>query len=214
MFTIAPAAAIDIPELSSVMGAAFLHDTVTSGLLGSEIGRATRAARLFRVMMRSGALRAGRVDMIRDSADGTIMGGAIWESPATSRLHLLHQAPQLPGFLRALGKKGLFAAIWQQSLLRSYHPFEPHWYLAQIGVSERARGEGLGSALLEYRLQAVDALGMPVYLESSNARNRALYERYGFTAIAAIQGLPTASPTAMWRPARPARPGSWNPQLP
>ena len=86
--------------------------------------------------------------------------------------------------------------------MATYHPAEPHWYLAQIGVSAEARGMGVGSALLESRLKKIDAEGLPTYLESSNERNRSLYRRHGFESIASIDGIPNASPEAMWRPAQ------------
>ena len=61
-------------------------------------------------------------------------------------------------------------------------PHEPHFYLAFIAVAPRLQGLGLGSALLEATLARVDAAGAPAYLENSNPRNLALYERLGLHA--------------------------------
>lgn len=68
-----------------------------------------------------------------------------------------------------------------------YHPEEPHWYLPLIGVEPARQGRGLGAALLRAALQRVDAEGLPAYLESTNPRNRPLYEQHGFAAIGEIQ---------------------------
>nr|WP_249404912.1 GNAT family N-acetyltransferase [Plantibacter sp. CFBP 8798] len=95
-----------------------------------------------------------------------------------------------------------------QRTLALHRPAEPHWYLAQIGVGDGARGAGVGGALLESRLRAIDAAGLPVYLESSNERNRALYRRSGFRSIASIMGIPGVTPAAMWREAARSAPAS------
>jgi GNAT superfamily N-acetyltransferase len=68
-----------------------------------------------------------------------------------------------------------------------YHPQEPHWYLPLIGVEPAWQGRGLGAALLRAALAGCDAEGLPAYLESTNPRNRPLYERHGFEAVGEIR---------------------------
>lgn len=200
MFTIVPASSADVPAAASVLASAFAYDTVMGTLIDGE-HKQSRLARLFRALMRSGALRTGRVDLSRREADGGLLGAAIWEPPG-QHTSLLTQARELPSFVRALGWGGLRRAIRIQSTLAHHRPAEPHWYLAQIGVSAEARGMGVGSTLLESRLKKIDEEGSPAYLESSNERNRALYRRHGFESIASIEGIPDVSPAAMWRAAR------------
>jgi GNAT superfamily N-acetyltransferase len=60
------------------------------------------------------------------------------------------------------------------------HPPEPHWYLAWIGVDAAMQGRGLGHELMTNCLQVVDADSTPVYLDNTNPRNVAFYERHGF----------------------------------
>ena len=69
-----------------------------------------------------------------------------------------------------------------------YHPKDPHWYLAMIGVDPARQGQGVGSALLRHSLAQVDGQGFPAYLESSNPANVPLYERHGFEVIGEIRG--------------------------
>jgi ribosomal protein S18 acetylase RimI-like enzyme len=71
--------------------------------------------------------------------------------------------------------------------IRSFHPEEPHWYLAAVGVDPARQGEGLGSAMIKEGLRLCDAQGLPAYLESSNPRNVPLYERHGFEVIGLVQ---------------------------
>lgn len=71
--------------------------------------------------------------------------------------------------------------------MEKFHPTEPHWYLPMIGVDPAYQGGGIGSALLVESLKAVDRDGSIAYLESSNPKNIALYERHGFQVIGEIQ---------------------------
>src|SRR5438067_2033726 len=68
-----------------------------------------------------------------------------------------------------------------------YHPAEPHWYLPLIGVDPAWQGRGLGAALLKATLTQFDAMGAAAYLESTNPRNRPLYERHGFAVVCEIR---------------------------
>jgi GNAT superfamily N-acetyltransferase len=81
-----------------------------------------------------------------------------------------------------------------------------HAYLWMIGVAPERQGEGLGGALIESVLDRCDREGLAAYLEASNARSRALYERLGF----ALTGRPLDLPEGprmwpMWREPRPGR---------
>jgi GNAT superfamily N-acetyltransferase len=68
-----------------------------------------------------------------------------------------------------------------------HHPQEPHWYLPFIGVDPARQGQGLGAALLRPVLAQCDRERLPAYLESTNPRNRPLYERNGFEAVGEIR---------------------------
>jgi ribosomal protein S18 acetylase RimI-like enzyme len=83
-----------------------------------------------------------------------------------------------------------------------YHPHEPHWYLAVLGVDVSRQGKGLGSLLMKHALQRVDAERLPAYLESSNPRNIPFYERHGFEVIGRIQSGATPVVTPMLRRGR------------
>lgn len=114
---------------------------------------------------------------------GDYAGAALWLAPgagpdeeALTRLIEDAVAPD---------KQGDMAAVVEQ--MGQHHPHEPHWYLPFIGVEPMHRNRGLGSALLRQRLAECDADRLPAYLESTNARNRPLYERHGFEAIAEIK---------------------------
>jgi ribosomal protein S18 acetylase RimI-like enzyme len=81
------------------------------------------------------------------------------------------------------------------------HPKEPHWYLPMIAVDPVRQGKGYGSALLRHALDRVDGDALPAYLESSNAVNIPLYERFGFEVTGEIQAGESPTMWSMWRPA-------------
>ncbi len=85
--------------------------------------------------------------------------------------------------------------------VQSYHPKEPHWYLPIIGVDPAYQGMGLGAALMKESLKAVDADGLPAFLESSNPANVSLYMRHGFEPLAQCQRGKGPIMTPMFRPA-------------
>ena len=89
---------------------------------------------------------------------------------------------------------------------RANHPAQtPHAYLPFIAVSPEAQDLGIGSALLQHKLNQLDLAGRPAYLEASNQRSMALYERHGFEPmphLIQIAGGPMLYP--MWR--RPVPP--------
>ena len=76
-----------------------------------------------------------------------------------------------------------------------FHPSEPHWYLAIIGVDAAHQGEGLGAQLMKPALARCDEEGLIAYLESSNP------ERHGFEAVGEIRCDDAPVLTPMLRPA-------------
>lgn len=88
--------------------------------------------------------------------------------------------------------------------LGANHPHaEPHFYLSLFATEPAARGNGYGQALLRHNLALIDAVGAGAYLESSNPRNIAMYERQGFRVIQQVTG-PSGCPSfaGLWRDAR------------
>lgn len=92
-------------------------------------------------------------------------------------------------------------------LTAGIHPADrAHEYLWMIAVAPERQGEGLGGALVRSVLDRCDQEGVPAYLEASNERSRALYERLGF----ADAGHPLELPDGprMWPMWREPRAGS------
>lgn len=96
---------------------------------------------------------------------------------------------------------------WQETVgaifekMDAFHPEEPHWYLAIVGVDAAHQGQGLGAKLLQAALGRCDREGLIAYLESSNPANIPLYERHGFRVIGEIREGNAPVITPMLRPA-------------
>lgn len=92
----------------------------------------------------------------------------------------------------------LFAAFEQ---FEANHPREREsHYLSLLATANAHRGRGIGMALLRDNLAALDQLGAPAYLESTNPANLARYASVGFAPhgeFIPAEGAPLV--TTMWR---------------
>jgi GNAT superfamily N-acetyltransferase len=119
------------------------------------------------------------------SADITadFSGAALWLPPGASpngeSLDKVFRDTSEPTHL------GDLLATFEQ--MGQWHPKEPHWYLAMIGVEPKAQGKGLGAALMRHGVARCDREHALAYLETANPRNIPLYQRFGFEVIGEIQ---------------------------
>jgi ribosomal protein S18 acetylase RimI-like enzyme len=82
------------------------------------------------------------------------------------------------------------------------HPHEPpHFYLSLLATHPDHAGRGIGVGLVADNLAEIDAGDPPAaaFLESSNPRNLARYERLGFRPTREVELVPGLSGTQMWR---------------
>ncbi|KAL8987605.1 MAG: hypothetical protein Q9177_003202 [Variospora cf. flavescens] len=64
---------------------------------------------------------------------------------------------------------------------------ENSWYLVYIGTRKEARGQGYARMLIDHVTRQADAEGYMCYLESSDGKNPAIYQRFGFTTVQSIK---------------------------
>ncbi|MGP4004836.1 GNAT family N-acetyltransferase [Streptomyces sp. 8N706] len=197
--------------ISRLLGEAFMEDPVSAWVFPDEEHRRVVQPRFFGVFL-DAALRDGWVDVTEDlsaaalwlpiSADGGGEGdgdgdggnrGGHGEDPGDDMAELVAQAD--PGNERT----GIIGQLTAQA-----HPEDrSHYYLPAIVVAPGRQSEGLGTALLTTVLERCDREGVPAYLEASNARSKALYERHGFVFTGTTVDLPGGPPMwPMWREPR------------
>jgi GNAT superfamily N-acetyltransferase len=129
----------------------------------------------------------------------SVVGAAVWELPGRWKAGVFAQLGLLPSMARINGRL-LPRMLRALAVVESNHPTEPHYYLPLVGVEPGWRGRGLGSALLRPVLQRCDEERMPAYLEATSPRNRALYERHGFSVTEQFTLGPGSPPLwRMWR---------------
>jgi GNAT superfamily N-acetyltransferase len=190
----------DAPAIARLFAAAFLADPVMDWIARPGPKRTAGLERFFDWLLTIRAIPFGEVWMAQDGSVATA-----WLPPdaPASPGGLAEQIKLLPMFLRLCGLPRLARGSAMGAAMEKNHPHERHFYLAFIAVAPRLQGMGLGGALLEANLKAIDATGLPAYLENSNPKNTRLYERCGFVGQRNISP-PGAPPLlAMWRCAKP-----------
>ncbi|OBG57018.1 GNAT family acetyltransferase [Mycolicibacterium fortuitum] len=187
----------DVKRLAAVLGRAFHNDPVMSWILADETRRAKGLPRLFAAITRHHFLAGGGAEVA--ARDGEIGAAALWDGPGRWKQTPREELRMLPTMVLAFGRD-LRRGQQVVELMKQHHPEEPHWYLAVIGSDPTVRGGGFGHALMQSRLERVDAEHAPAYLESSNPANVPYYMRFGFEVTGEIV-LPDGGPimTAMWR---------------
>lgn len=114
---------------------------------------------------------------------GECFGAALWLPPDT----LLDEKDIFEHLERTLDPRTAKIAFGAMNEIATYQPKEPHWYLALIGVDVRYQGQGVASKLLKPMIDKFDCEECMAYLESTNAINIPLYERFGFDLVGRIE---------------------------
>jgi ribosomal protein S18 acetylase RimI-like enzyme len=176
----------DRRDVVRVMATAFDDDPVTRWLVPQH----RSLEPLFAAHARWAHASPGGTDLA--VLDGEAVGAAFWDPPGF-RVSTMRQLASIPAYAWALRRRLPRGATVEGAMHRA-RPHEEFWYLAGVGAVRR--GEGIGSALLRHRLEAVQGAA---YLESSKQENIPLYERFGFELRDPIRiaGGPELWP--MWR---------------
>jgi GNAT superfamily N-acetyltransferase len=179
------ATAHDRDDVVRVMSTAFDDDPVTRWLLPTG-----SLEPLFAAHARWSHFVPGCTDLALE--DGVAVGAAFWDPPGF-RSPVWRQLVALPAYARALGRN-LSRGATLERVMHQARPSRKFWYLAGVGAVRR--GRGVGSALLQHRL---DRTTGPAYLESSKQENIPLYQRFGFELRDTIELPDGPELWPMWR---------------
>lgn len=185
----------DHEPAAEALALAFADDPAWSHLLPSSETRAERLLAFFTAEIGNLAPDLRELWVTEDGG-----GAAIWARPGRWRVPTARTLRTGRQMAAVFGPR-LPLAIWTQLRFERRHPRHPHhWYLHYIGVEPRRQGRGLGAALMAPVLSHCDDEGLPAHLEASSDRNRALYERHGFSLTGSFD-LPAGGPPLreMWR---------------
>jgi ribosomal protein S18 acetylase RimI-like enzyme len=194
------ARAVEIPKMAGVLARAFHDDPVFTWVLKADSARMKLLERAFALF-----LRRVWIEEEETFTTASVAGVAIWEPPGQWKNGMWEQLRLLPAMIGVFGRH-VPRALRSLAALESGHPSEPqaepHYYLPFIGVDPKWQGRGLGSAVLAPILERCDRERVPAFLEASTARNRAMYERHGFTVMEEFALGKDAPPQwRMWRAA-------------
>lgn len=171
---------------------AFSTDPMFTWIFPDAQRRSQSLRRMNRVPLEYG-LRYGHVTQSNDG-----MAAAIWIPPGRtitvagmvrSGILTVPFRVRFRSFAKFMGANEIMGRIHKKYVA------EPHWYLLIVGVDPELQGRGFGSALVKEGLARADQANCPCYLETSEERNLAFYERHGFTVVESAtlgDGGPTA----------------------
>ncbi len=188
----------DVGHLTTALAQAFDEDPVFGWLMPDEQTRQARLRRFFEIELRRLVLPRGR------AWTSVELAGAALSLPPGARKAPPRVAVQQG---RCFGIH-LPKAAGLSSLMERRHIREPHYYFPYIGVSPGAQGQGLGSRLMRPTLERCDEEGVPAYLEATNDRNTALYERLGFRLDSELRFAGSPPLRLMVRPPLARRPSA------
>jgi len=114
--------------------------------------------------------------------DGNLVGIAAWmppdpPDPDPAEQAAAEQHKQVLETTFPQESRQLFAGF---AALEQFHPSDPHWYLAFVGIEPSIQSRGVGRALLAPALKIADNSKAICYLETPFPRTHAFYEHLGF----------------------------------
>ncbi len=188
----------DLPAIGEVLALAFEHDPLW-GWAFEDASRERKLASLGKVFgfFAGAALDFGWV-RVTDGVEAT----ALWIPPGSPEMSPADEE-RLPGVIAGACEPAPAARVGE--LLDAFernHPHEPpHYYLSLLATHPDHAGKRLGVGLVADCLAEIDAAdpAAPAFLESSNPRNVARYERLGFRPVRTLELTAGLEGTQMWR---------------
>jgi GNAT superfamily N-acetyltransferase len=191
-----PARHEDRAALTSSIAAAFARDPAWSFLLGDDYDL---LAPLFAGVLFD--LRVGTGDIWVTS---DLTSAALWDPPGWQPTETEPSGPFWDAYRAAAGAPGWDRLMTYERALDAVRPTTSHWYLGVLATRPDGQGKGRASAVLAPILKKADHDGMDCCLETSTARNRAFYERRGFTEATDV--TISSGPPTWWLRRPPQKP--------
>lgn len=182
-FTVREARPEEYPGAVDALTDAFSQDPVMGKVLGG-LGKTQKIKALFEFQIEHTYSKKGTIDVAITDA-GEVLGAAVWISPQGLKGGLLEDIKSIPTYLKILGTSFPRAAVSELQLVAAQPKFD-HWYLYVLGVHEKARSNGIGAQLLDFRRNQLGEY--PAYLEASTYRNAKLYAKHGFVELFSFKG--------------------------
>jgi ribosomal protein S18 acetylase RimI-like enzyme len=180
MSAVTPLQRTSIDRAAITLERAFSPDPMFTWVFPDAATRPAALRRLLCVSLEYG-LRYGRVTTSHDAK-----AACVWIPPGPGiTIPRMIRSGMLGVPLRTgLGPFAKFMAA--NEIMNKIHKArvpEPHFYLVVVGVDPELQGQGVGSAIVREGLARADRESKPCYLETSEPRKHAFYERLGFAVL-------------------------------
>jgi len=189
-------------QASRLLARAFDEDPIITYFLHGRHRRRIAFPAFFRAvleeMLPSGHLYAAH-------SDGQLIGAAAWLPPdaAEPDADARRAAARQRGIVRMMFPRASQRLFDGFAAMEHFHPSEPHWYLAFVGIEPVVQSRGVGGVLLSPVLTIADHTKTLCYLETPFPRTHAFYERLGFVRHAEHNpwaGAPQGAVTFLRKP--------------
>lgn len=139
---------------------------------------------------------AGCVAHVAQAETGEIVGATVW-LPHDVDMGIYDDIDQVAGIYASHFRA---VADWSHY---SEPPMAPFYQLVGFAVEKQMQGMGIGHALLKHQLDALDALGIPTYLEASTPyKGKGVYGKFGYQPVGELMVFDEhAILYPLWRPA-------------
>jgi ribosomal protein S18 acetylase RimI-like enzyme len=188
----------DLERIGEALARAFEHDP----LWGWAFEDASRERKLTALGSVFGFFAGAALELGWVRVTDGVEAVALWIPPGSPELSPADEE-RLPAVIAAAC--GAESTSRVRELLGAFernHPHEPpHFYLSLLATHPDHAGQGLGVGLVAECLAEIDAGDppAPAFLESSNPRNLARYERLGFRLTRTLELVDGLTGSQMWR---------------
>ncbi|HEY2477447.1 MAG TPA: hypothetical protein VGI17_01830 [Solirubrobacterales bacterium] len=204
----------DLERIGEALALGFEHDP----LWGWAFETASRERKLAALRTVFGFFAGAALDIGWVRVTDGVEAVALWIPPGSPEMSPADEE-RLPAVIAdACGSESEARVSRLLAAFERNHPHEPlHFYLSLLATHPDHAGHGHGIGLIADNLAEMDAGDppAPAFLESSNPRNLARYERLGFRPTRTLELIAGLAGTQMWRGPRgkapPAEHGHFDP---
>ena len=193
----------EIAEAVAVAARAMSTSPMAVAVLGPDRERCRR--HLHRFFTRLYKLAANQRPIVA-RLDGRVIASTNDLVGGACRAGSVDKLRSLPALAFTGPRSAIRAAKWFEDW-EHRDPDRPHAHYGPFGVEPELQGQGIGSLVMRFYCERLDANREASYLETEKPQNVALYQRFGFEVIeeAEVLGVPN---WFMWR-----EPGARGPGL-
>ena len=164
----------DKQKVISILAQSFDDNKSANWAIKSDKKRVNRMRRLMAYALKICKVQNG----VFVSQDGA--GVMLYDYPNSSKYSFPRLIADIQFIFTVIGPERLFKVLKRESYIKKFHPKENYIYLWFLGVDPKKQGNGTGSKLLKELTVHSDKNKLQIVLETSNSKNLALYNKFGF----------------------------------